>query len=137
MERKTWLGIGVAVVIVAGIGAITGGEDDSSTPEAQPSRITTSTPAEAPKPSSGIPSPDTTQTEQLIRALREIDAGLVAKEDRAVRRARDVCADLKQGKDETTVHSNARNRYQGGTVPSLTDDQAARIVAAVKGSFCH
>lgn len=51
-------------------------------------------------------------------------------------RARDVCADIKQHKDPETVRSNARQRYQGGTVPSLSDDQAARIVSAVESSFC-
>ncbi|MCX5262389.1 hypothetical protein OOK27_51210 [Streptomyces canus] len=32
--------------------------------------------------------------------------------------------------------SYARCPAEGGTVPSLTDDQAADIVTAVKSSFC-
>lgn len=61
---------------------------------------------------------------------------MVAKEDRAVDRALNVCSDIKGGKDDVTVRKNAKSRYEGGTVPSLTDDQAANIVTAVKASFC-
>ncbi|MEV8017155.1 hypothetical protein AB0O76_12555 [Streptomyces sp. NPDC086554] len=39
-------------------------------------------------------------------------------------------------KDDATVQKNAKLRYEGGTVPSLTDDQAADIVTAVKSAFC-
>ncbi|WP_275464884.1 DUF732 domain-containing protein [Streptomyces noursei] len=65
-----------------------------------------------------------------------MDVGLVAKESRAVDRARNVCSDIKNGKDSATVQSNAKARYEGGTVPSLTEDQAANIVTAVRAAFC-
>ncbi|MEU7642809.1 MULTISPECIES: DUF732 domain-containing protein [unclassified Streptomyces] len=59
----------------------------------------------------------------------------MAKESRAVDRARNVCSDIKDGKDAATVQRNAKTRYEGGAVPSLTDDQTANIVTAVKVSF--
>ncbi|MFH8560570.1 DUF732 domain-containing protein [Streptomyces sp. NPDC017988] len=120
-------------------------DDKSSEAEAKPrpsateSAKTDKAPDEKPsKPaaSSGIPSPDPAQTARLIRALRTVEPGLVAKESRAVDRARNVCSDLKSGKDTATVQNNAKLRYEGGTVPSLTNDQAADIVTAVKSSFC-
>ncbi|MGG2461438.1 hypothetical protein ACO0M4_16700 [Streptomyces sp. RGM 3693] len=52
-------------------------------------------------------------------------------------RARYVCSDIKGEKDSATVQRHAAARFEGGTVPSLTDDQAANIVTAVKSSFCH
>ncbi|MGX8904755.1 DUF732 domain-containing protein [Streptomyces netropsis] len=143
MQRKTWMVIGAGVLVVAGIGALTGGEDSDKEKKdtAKPTVSTPAKPADKPtpealKPSSGIPSPDPAQTAKLIAALRAVDPGLVAKETRAVSRARDVCADLKQHKGESTVRKNARARYEGGTVPTLTDDQAAQIVTAVQASFC-
>lgn len=48
-----------------------------------------------------------------------------------------MCLDVKGGKEAATVQSNAKARFEGGTVPSLTDDQAADIVTAVKSSFCN
>ncbi|MEU7158223.1 DUF732 domain-containing protein, partial [Streptomyces chrestomyceticus] len=89
-----------------------------------------------PATGNGIPSPDAGQQATLVRALRAVEPALVTKEDRAVSRARDVCTDIKGGKDAATVQRNARSRFEGGTVPSLTDDQAANIVTAVRSSFC-
>ncbi|MFJ2906530.1 DUF732 domain-containing protein [Streptomyces sp. NPDC087212] len=140
MKRKTWIITGVAVLAFGGLLSL--GEDDSDTasadtakPSATATAEPTATPSETP-PSSVIPSPDATQTEALIHALRTVDPGLVVKTDRAVDRARNVCLDIKGGKESATVESNARARFEGGTVPSLTDDQAADIVTAVKTSFC-
>lgn len=138
MKRKTWIITGVAVLAFGGVLSLFEDEPDKATaadpkPSATASAMHTSKPS--PKPS-GIPSPDATQTEALIRALRAVDPGLVTKETRAVDRARNVCLDVQGGKDAATVQSNAKARFEGGTVPSLTDDQAAHIVTAVKSSFC-
>lgn len=76
------------------------------------------------------------QRAALTKALRAMDEGLVADEDRAVGRARDVCLDMRDSKDAASVRRNARSRFEGGTVSSLTDGQAADIVAAVRSSFC-
>ncbi|MGW1839840.1 DUF732 domain-containing protein [Streptomyces sp. NPDC002067] len=115
--------------------------DKATAADPKPSANATAAPSETPSPTASkpgsIPSPDAAQTAALIRALRAVDPGLVAKEDRAVDRARNVCLDVHQGKDADTVQGNAKARFEGGTVPSLTDDQAADIVTAVKSSFCH
>ncbi|MEU1128711.1 DUF732 domain-containing protein [Streptomyces sp. NPDC005900] len=146
MKAKTrnWLVGGAAVLALGGVLSLF--EDDTSgEAEAKPRPSVTEptktdkVPDEKPsKPaaSSGIPSPDPAQTARLIRALRAVEPGLVVKESRAVDRARNVCSDLKSGKDAAAVQKNAELRYEGGTVPSLTDDQAADIVTAVQSSFC-
>lgn len=140
MKRKTWIITGVAVLAFGGVLSLFEDEPDKATAEPKSSATTKAKPAERPNPKpskpTGIPSPDAAQTATLIRALRAVDPGLAAKEDRAVGRARNVCLDLKGGKDAATVQNNAKARFEGGTVPSLTDDQAAGIVTAVKTSFC-
>ncbi|MFB6535085.1 DUF732 domain-containing protein [Streptomyces noursei] len=143
MKRKTWIITGVAVLAFGGVLSLFEDKPDKAEAEPKPVATATASPAERPptEPSKapsvgGVPSPDPAQTAALIRALRAVDPGLVAKEDRAVDRARNVCSDIKGGKDSATVQRNAQARFEGGTVPSLTDDQAANIVAAVKASFC-
>ncbi|WP_153815028.1 hypothetical protein [Streptomyces sp. SUK 48] len=144
VKRKTWIITGVAVLAFGGVLSLFEDEPDKATADPKPSA---SAPAKQPeqhndKPAetptaSGIPSPDTGQRVSLIRALRTVDASLVANEGRAVDRARNVCLDVKEGKPAATIQGNAKARFEGGTVPSLTDDQAAEIVTAVKSSFCH
>ncbi|MFE9569210.1 DUF732 domain-containing protein [Streptomyces sp. NPDC006692] len=140
MQRKTkiWI-IAIAGLLSFG-GLLSLFEDKPDKAEAEPKTTTAPAkpadkPSEAAKPAA-VSSPDAAQREALIRALRTIEPGLVAKEDRAVNRARNVCSDIKGGKDDATVQKNAKSRFEGGTVPSLTDDQAANIVTAVKSSFC-
>ncbi|MEV0445481.1 DUF732 domain-containing protein [Streptomyces spectabilis] len=146
MKAKTrnWLVGGAAVLALGGVLSLFEDDKDSQA-EAKPKPSATESAKKEAKPEDkpskpaaggGIPSPDPAQTAALIRALSAVDPGLTAKEDRAVDRARNVCLDIKGGKDAKTVQSNARARFEGGTVPTLTDDQAARIVTAVKSSFC-
>ncbi|MFE7114452.1 hypothetical protein ACFU99_03390 [Streptomyces sp. NPDC057654] len=143
MKRKTWVIVGVAVLAIGGITSLFK-DDEPSKPAAdsKPSATASARPTAdhrvkpSKTPTSGIPSPDAAQRESLIRALRAIEPGLVAKEDRAVSRARDTCLDHKSGKDAAMVQKNTKSRFEGGTVPSLDDDQAAGIVSAVKESFC-
>ncbi|MGW2380231.1 hypothetical protein [Streptomyces sp. NPDC001658] len=143
MKRKTWIITGVAVLAFGGLLSLFEDDKDTATAEGAKPSVTASAAQDAkpstsaPEPSSAIPSPDAAQTAALIRALNAIDPGLAAKEDRAVDRSRNVCLDVKGGKDAATVQSNAQARFEGGTVPSLTDDQAADIVTAVKSSFCN
>ncbi|WP_405793373.1 DUF732 domain-containing protein [Streptomyces sp. NBC_01506] len=144
MERKTWIITGVAVLAFGGVLSLFEDEPDKATAEPKPSasaRLVTDEPDEKPsaEPSkpSGIPSPDAAQTEALIRALRAVEPELVAEDDRAVDRARNVCLDITGGKDAATVQGNAKTRFEGGAVPSLTDDQAGDIVTAVRSSFCN
>ncbi|MGW2860803.1 hypothetical protein [Streptomyces sp. NPDC001205] len=141
-KKKTWFIVAAGVLAFGGVLSLFQDDDDKAEADAKPKPTATAPAKPADKPSeaaskpSGIPSPDAAQTAALIRALRTIEPGLVAKEDRAVSRSRDVCLDLKGGKDDATIQKNARSRFEGGTVPSLTDDQAANIVTAVKSSFC-
>jgi hypothetical protein len=71
----------------------------------------------------------------FLAALTAIDKGLATNADRAVTRGRDVCLDLKQGKDAVTVATNARQRFTGGPV-TLTAEQAALVVTAAQQHLC-
>ncbi|QDY79822.1 DUF732 domain-containing protein [Streptomyces qinzhouensis] len=143
MERKTWIIIGAGVLAFGGVLSLFQDSDDS-TADAKPreTRSAAVTPHKStaepstPTTGSGVPTPDAQQRAALIRALTAVDAGLVTKEDRAVSRARSTCLDIKQGKEASAVQSNTKQRFEGGTVPTITDAQATAIVAAVKTSFC-
>ncbi|MEV7360368.1 DUF732 domain-containing protein [Kitasatospora sp. NPDC091276] len=137
MSRKKWLVIGGAVLAFGAVLSLFEDKPDKATAEAKPSASAPApqAPAETPKQPSGAPSPDQAQTAALVASLRAVDPALVAKEDKAVSRARDTCLDLRSGKDAATVQKNAAARFTGGSV-AVTDDQAAKIVDAVKGSFC-
>ncbi|MEV0126382.1 hypothetical protein AB0I16_33360 [Streptomyces sp. NPDC050703] len=111
-----------ALLVLTGCG---GNEADAET---KPTKA-----APAVKPA---PSPDTAQTAALMTELRKIKPELAADEERAVRRARNVCTDIKGDKPATLQASNANARYSGGTAGQLTDEQGAKIVAAVKATFC-
>ncbi|MDO0926813.1 hypothetical protein QQY24_15815 [Streptomyces sp. TG1A-8] len=119
----------VAVFALAGCG----GNDDNgaaTAPSSAPVKTSTAPVADP------VPSPDAAQTKALVTALGNIKPELAADEERAVRRARNVCQDIKAGKDAATMASNANSRFSGGTAGQLTDDQGAKIVEAVKSSFC-
>ncbi|SEE34048.1 hypothetical protein SAMN05216489_06261 [Streptomyces sp. 3213] len=117
----------VAVFALAGCG---GGDDkadseSSTAPSSAPSASATpSTPA-AP----AVPSPDEAQAQALTTVLDALKPGL-GSEDKDLSDARNVCLDLKQGKDDATAAKNAAARYGTDEVT------AAGIVAAVKASFC-
>ncbi|QNE74027.1 hypothetical protein F0344_04900 [Streptomyces finlayi] len=85
---------------------------------------------------STIPSPDAGQTKTLTDALSTIKPELAEDEQRAVNRARNVCKDVQDGKDEATVTTNAVERFSGGSAGELTEAQGAEIVKAVKSAFC-
>ncbi|MFE1686132.1 MULTISPECIES: hypothetical protein [Streptomyces] len=146
MQRKTkkWLAIAGALLVIGGIGSLF--EDDTTADTAKPA-VAETTPEPSKEPAaeaetddpakpSAIPSPNAAQTADLIAALRNVDPGLVVKEDRAVSRARNICMDIHAGEDGEAVRTKAVLRYEGGTVPSLSDDQGEAIVKAVKSSFC-
>ncbi|MEV6419688.1 DUF732 domain-containing protein [Streptomyces sp. NPDC051662] len=114
----------VAVFALAGCG---GSGDDTATAPVKTSAAPVTDP---------VPAPDAAQTKALVTALGNIKPELAADEERAVRRARNVCQDVKAGKDAATMASNANYRYSGGTAGQLTDAQGAKIVEAVKSSFC-
>lgn len=153
-KAKTWLGIVAGSVALGGVvNLFEGGADKATADNAKPSVTTSASVAdpaeesaegsaegpteEASNDTSGIPPLDPVQREALLRALRSIEPALVADEDRAVGRSRNVCLDLRGGKAAATVQINAKSRFEGGTVPALTEDQAASIVTAVRSSFCE
>jgi hypothetical protein len=94
----------------------------------------------APAPSASAPTNLKLQSPKLdkrafLAALTAIDAGLTVDEDQALRRAANVCLDIKQGKDPMTVAKNAQLRYTGGNV-TVNAGQARLIVAAARHYFC-
>ncbi|MEV8015672.1 hypothetical protein AB0O76_04795 [Streptomyces sp. NPDC086554] len=130
MRRTT-----IAALLTASVLALAGCSDDGETdaaakpkPKATPTQTTPDTPS--------VPSPNAAQTKALTDALSAIKPELAADEERAVRRAQNVCMDVKGGKDAATMAKNANARYSGGTAGQLTDAQGAQIVKAVKDTFC-
>ncbi|RCG28451.1 DUF732 domain-containing protein [Streptomyces diacarni] len=106
------------------------GGDDAKEPTKSPKTASPASPAQV------VSTPDAAHQKELLNGLRAVDAGLAEDRDRAVRRARSVCLDLKQKKDAATVQGKAKARFRGGPVPSLTDDQAGQVVKVVKRTVC-
>ncbi|MEU1810966.1 hypothetical protein [Micromonospora aurantiaca (nom. illeg.)] len=75
-------------------------------------------------------------SEAFLAGLRVVDPGLVANEDRALRRARDICLDVSQNEfTNKQLAERAAERYSGGTV-TLTSEQGAKVVALAKANVC-
>ncbi|MER6048170.1 hypothetical protein ABT168_12015 [Streptomyces sp. NPDC001793] len=86
------------------------------------------------------PSPNAEQTHKLMGALKAVDPALGDNQRWAVTAAKTICADIQAGQADADVRQGAQLRFQGstpGTLKSVSDDQARRIVDAVKTSFCH
>ncbi|WUS95350.1 DUF732 domain-containing protein [Streptomyces sp. NBC_00708] len=75
------------------------------------------------------------QTAGLTAALKAVDPALAADQAKAIGKALSVCQEIKAGEDDTTLANNVAQRFSGGSV-TLTPEQGAVIVAAVKASFC-
>lgn len=71
-----------------------------------------------------------------LTGLTKIDPGLTVNEDRAIRRATDICVDITQGKDEGTVVSNTVSRLSGGNA-TINTSQAADAVALARAHICR
>lgn len=133
MNRKM-ASLGILTTLLLGAVACDGTEDSTdAAPKASATKEASPKQTEA---SSDYPSPNASQTRELITALGAIDKGLVVNEDRAIRRSENVCRDVKDGKDTKALNKNAELRFEGGNVPDLSEEQAAQIVDAVKASFC-
>ncbi|RKE19054.1 DUF732 domain-containing protein [Streptomyces sp. TLI_171] len=89
----------------------------------------------APAAGGSVPSPNAAQTAGLLAGLKAINPALGTDQAKAVSAARNVCQEIKAGKDMATVTSNAAQRFSGGSV-NLTPDDGIAIVAAIKVSFC-
>lgn len=137
--------VAVCSLIVAlwvGASACTSTEEKSSAPETSnvltaPASPTQGAPApETESPATVTASPDATQTQDLVTALNAIAPGVAGDEKQTVERASEVCLDISQGKDDTSLSSSAGERFSTETI-MLTDEQATQIVRAVRDTFCH
>lgn len=112
------------------------GTSEVATPE---SAVVTPEPTKSAEPVEPelIPVPDDTVREDaFLAAMTAIDPGLTVNADRALSRADNICLDISQGADEATILRNAEARYEGGTVPDLSADQAQAIVSAAREFRC-
>jgi hypothetical protein len=64
-----------------------------------------------------------------LAALTALDAGLTVKPERAIRRGRNTCYDLGEGKRTETILDNTRQRFDGGHA-SVDAAMAEKIVKA-------
>jgi hypothetical protein len=68
--------------------------------------------------------------DRLLFGLRSIDPALSENRDRALERAKNVCADIADGKEDKVVVDNARQRFD------VTGEQARQIVKLTKMTVC-
>ncbi|WP_030526589.1 hypothetical protein [Phycicoccus jejuensis] len=102
-----------------------------TTPEVTPPSTETTAPSRA----SSIPSPDSGQSRELLAALAAIDPGL--GDDRNVDRARNTCQALLEGRSVDSIVSITQQRFEGGTVPSLSERQVRQIIKVIQDNgFC-
>ncbi|MFE0631553.1 hypothetical protein ACFW3D_31935 [Streptomyces sp. NPDC058864] len=139
--KGKWIAGGIAGFVILGAIASNNSEDTSSAKPDKPAAVKPTSKAAVPKspeaPSvPSVPKPNTAQAKALIATLYNIEPGLAAKEDRAVSRSRNVCLDILNGQSNDKVASNAEDRFEGGTVSTLSKKQVAQIVSAVKATFC-
>ncbi|MFB7631653.1 hypothetical protein ACFC0M_11985 [Streptomyces sp. NPDC056149] len=128
-----------AALSLSACGSTSSGQSDK--PPTTGASTSAADPSSADKSSgpAGAPSPDAQQTRTLMAALKAVDPALGGNEAWAVTGAKTVCADIQAGQADADVEQGVQLRFTGtrpGTVPKLTTDQAARIVTAVKSSFC-
>jgi hypothetical protein len=104
--------------------------------------------ADAPAPAASAPAPAGSMPETVdadgvpadaraayLAGLTEIDPGLTVNEERAISRAANICLDISQGKDETTVIGNAVERLSGGNA-RIDEAQAAQAVELAREHIC-
>ncbi|GLW32261.1 DUF732 domain-containing protein [Actinoplanes regularis] len=71
-----------------------------------------------------------------LAALSAIDPGLVANEERALSRAKDICADIAGGEFiGAKLNERVAERLSGGDA-QITAEQAAKVVALAKANVC-
>ncbi|MFK0289504.1 hypothetical protein ACIQU6_03310 [Streptomyces sp. NPDC090442] len=89
-------------------------------------------------PSQPASTPNAQQTRDLIGALKRVSPAFGENEKWALTASRTICADIRAGQADSDVQEGAKLRFQGvpGTIKTVSDAQARRIVDAVKSSFC-
>ncbi|WP_432506102.1 hypothetical protein [Kineococcus arenarius] len=74
--------------------------------------------------------------DRLAGLAAAVEPELAADAEQLQQRAEEVCADIEQGTDEATVTSNAQERFSGGDVGQLTEQQAQQLVEAIRSTVC-
>ncbi|MFA5898132.1 MAG: DUF732 domain-containing protein [Hyphomicrobium sp.] len=133
----------VSVILLAGCGSAP--EPEPTIELAQPQPVTPSPATVEPveesnelvsEVSSDGFSDEAVREAMFLATMTEIDRGLTVNPDRALGRADNICLDIEQGRDEAQILANAEARYEGGTVPDVTPEQAQLIVNAVRDYRC-
>ncbi|GAB7039716.1 hypothetical protein JCM9533A_50090 [Catenuloplanes niger JCM 9533] len=127
--------VAVAVASLIALGGCGGGEDGAApaAPETPPVVATSS--AAAPEPAVE-PSFSEQDRAAYLTALAEIDEGLVANEDRAVRRAEETCADIAAGEiTGTALADRVVERLSGGNA-TIDRAQAEQAIELMKKHIC-
>jgi hypothetical protein len=134
-SRRAWLYAGAAVVVTLvlacvgfGIGSMFVPDD----PKAGPSTSVVET-TSAPVPTSSGLSAEGRRA--YLDSLGAIDPGLIANEDRAIRRAEETCADLLQGWSGDQLADRVVTRLSGGSA-QIDRAQAVEAIALMKRWVC-
>jgi len=110
------------IAVVAGLLALLAGCGEAAAPTAEPTAAPTAA--------------FTEQEAQFVTMFGSIAGGAAAvNPERVVRRVKNVCLDLGQGKPRAVAVRNAQERFSGPSL-SLTTAQAERIVAAAETTVC-
>ncbi|GAA2509770.1 hypothetical protein GCM10010406_52750 [Streptomyces thermolineatus] len=128
MKRTAATTVVVCALALAGASACAGESQQEPAP-----RPPASSPASQPPVStlpSSVPSFDDARRQAFLAALRLVDGGLAADEDKSVEQARTACEDLARGEDEGTVRD--------GTAEALgtSRDKASAFVTAARTTLC-
>ncbi|MCI4066290.1 hypothetical protein MRQ36_28555 [Micromonospora sp. R77] len=78
----------------------------------------------------------TAKEKNYLAGLKKIDKGLVTNEERAIRRAQNICLDVKGGEfNDKQLADRAAERLSGGDA-TINSTQAAKVVALAKANIC-
>lgn len=128
-KRSPWLIVAAVVGVLALGGAVLqladGGEDGGPAATASASA----------SPAAGVPTPDAGQRAAYLAALQEIDPGLAANEERAIRRGRAVCDRIIHPRENPSVEEYTVAALSGGTT-TIDQAQARQVIEAVK-AWCR
>ncbi|MEU7642810.1 MULTISPECIES: hypothetical protein [unclassified Streptomyces] len=143
--KRTTTAVLAAAMAIAALSACDADGPNTKTAKSAPATAaptTESTPSSKDEDASkdgAAPALNAEQTQKLMGALKAVDPALGDNEKWALAASGTICADIRAGQADSDVLQGAKLRFQGttpGTIKSLSDGQAARIVTAVKSSFC-
>ncbi|MFC4148588.1 hypothetical protein ACFO0M_20225 [Micromonospora mangrovi] len=78
----------------------------------------------------------TAKEKKYLAGLKKIDEGLAANEERAIRRAQNICLDVKGGEfNDKQLADRAAERLSGGDA-TIDSAQGAKVVALAKANIC-